>query len=268
MRDQYAGDLSDLIKFSFLRALAASDRKLGVAWYYAPGDDGRPDGRHIEHRAETSWRALDADVHGALAALDGRSVAALEQLTVWPAETSFHRDAVPRGRREGWLSGMRDALRSADLVFLDPDNGLGHDPEKHAQISDLHELAREGRTLVVIKFPGRTKYETQISDVHAQLQAAGFRGIATLRTNVSVPTHSDSRRVVQRPRFFTLISADETLIERTRLFAERFSRLPNARASMHTAEDSESPEGARGGRRRRLSGASRRADHRSELLEG
>ena len=43
MRDQYAGDVSDVLKFALLRALARQDRTLGVAWYYAPGDDGRPD---------------------------------------------------------------------------------------------------------------------------------------------------------------------------------------------------------------------------------
>lgn len=35
MRDQYAGDVSDFLKFAFLRALAGEDRILGIAWYYA-----------------------------------------------------------------------------------------------------------------------------------------------------------------------------------------------------------------------------------------
>ena len=39
MRDQYAGNVSDVLKFAFLRALAGADRALGIAWYYAPGDD-------------------------------------------------------------------------------------------------------------------------------------------------------------------------------------------------------------------------------------
>jgi hypothetical protein len=41
MRDQYVGDISDMLKFGLLRALAANDRKLDIAWYYAPGHDGR-----------------------------------------------------------------------------------------------------------------------------------------------------------------------------------------------------------------------------------
>ncbi len=48
MRDQYAGDVSDVLNFAFLRALAGQDRTLGVAWYFAPGDDRRADERHLE----------------------------------------------------------------------------------------------------------------------------------------------------------------------------------------------------------------------------
>jgi hypothetical protein len=56
MRDQYVGDVSDVLKIAFLRALAGADRTLGIAWYYAPGDDGRADGRHLEWRDEAAWQ--------------------------------------------------------------------------------------------------------------------------------------------------------------------------------------------------------------------
>jgi len=79
MRDQYAGDVSDVLKFAFLRALAGADRKLGVAWYYAPGHDGSTDGRHLEWIKEPSWQLLDKELHAGLATLPERSVAALEQ---------------------------------------------------------------------------------------------------------------------------------------------------------------------------------------------
>jgi hypothetical protein len=56
MRDQYVGDISDFLKFAFLRVLADTDRKLGIAWYYTPGNDGRADGRHLEWRDEPHWQ--------------------------------------------------------------------------------------------------------------------------------------------------------------------------------------------------------------------
>ena len=45
-RPLYAGNVSDDLKFAFLRTLAGNDRTLGIAWYSALGDDGCADGRH------------------------------------------------------------------------------------------------------------------------------------------------------------------------------------------------------------------------------
>jgi len=72
MRDQYAGDISDLLKFALLRALAESDRTIGVGWYLNPQDDGRLDGRHCEYRTETKWEHLDATLFKALNDLQER----------------------------------------------------------------------------------------------------------------------------------------------------------------------------------------------------
>jgi len=96
MRDQYAGDVSDVLKFALLRALVRQDRTLGVAWYYAPGDDGRPDGRHLEWRDEAAWRLLDAELHTGLATLPERSIAALERAAIWPNGSRLVRRARSR----------------------------------------------------------------------------------------------------------------------------------------------------------------------------
>src|SRR5258708_37056176 len=106
MRDQYAGDVSDVLKFAFLRALARADRTLGIAWYYAPGDDGRADGRHLEWRNEPAWQRLDAQLHAGLSMLPERSIAALERTAIWPKGVLFHREPLPsRPQRNAW--GMR-----------------------------------------------------------------------------------------------------------------------------------------------------------------
>jgi hypothetical protein len=61
MRDQYAGDVSDLLKFAFLRALAEDDKTIGVGWYYNPervsfGGQDDKDGCHREYRDESSGK--------------------------------------------------------------------------------------------------------------------------------------------------------------------------------------------------------------------
>ena len=117
MRDQYAGDVSDLLKFAFLRTLGADDKTIGVGWYYNPADDGRPDGRHREYCDEPKWASFDLTLWSALRKLPEQSVAALEKLPIWPMKTRFHRVPVPStGNRQTWASEMGRALQEASAV--------------------------------------------------------------------------------------------------------------------------------------------------------
>lgn len=169
MRDQYAGDVSDVVKFALLRALAGADRTLGIAWYFAPGDDGRADGRHLEWRYEAAWRLLDAQLHAGLATLPERSIAALEQTAIWPTGHCF--SASRCVERKAWAVRKRNALDGADIVFLDPDNGVGSETEKHATFTEIRLLRRPGRAIVFITFPGRSlTHDTLLRQLHERWQ--------------------------------------------------------------------------------------------------
>ncbi len=100
MRDQYAGDAGDLLKFAFLRALAGADRTLGIAWYYAPGDDdARMDGTS---NGVMRWRGVCSieELHTGLVTLPERSIAALKRAVIWPTGALFHREPIsPHGER-------------------------------------------------------------------------------------------------------------------------------------------------------------------------
>jgi hypothetical protein len=160
MRDQYAGDVSDFLKFAFLRAVAGANRTLGIAWYYAPGDDGRPDGRHLEWRDEPAWRQLDEELHAGLTTLPSRSIEALERAVIWPKGVLFHREPVPpRAERSAWGTRKRSALDGADIVFLDPNNGLGRETQKHATFAEIRLLRKPERAIAFITFPGRMKHD-------------------------------------------------------------------------------------------------------------
>ena len=41
----------------------------------------------------------------------------------------------------------RSALDGADIVFLDPDNGIGGDTEKHATFAEIRLLRQRGRAI-------------------------------------------------------------------------------------------------------------------------
>lgn len=235
MRDQYAGDVSDFLKFALLRALAGSDRTLGIAWYYGPGDDGRADGRHLEWRNEPAWHALDPAVHAGLSTLPERSIAALEAASIWPAASLFHREPLPyRHMRPDWAKAKRDALAAADIVFLDPDNGLGSETPKHATFSELRLLRRPGRSIVFISFPSRSAtYAEQVLRLHDRLRSdADADRVITLRTNVSVPRGDGSAYLVQRPRWFTVVDPDDEIASRLDDFAIALNAVPRAKATI------------------------------------
>jgi hypothetical protein len=235
MRDQYAGDVSDVIKFAFLRALAGKDRTLGIAWYYAPSHDGRSDGRHLEWRDEAAWRTLDEELHTGLATLPERSVAALEQAMIWPEGALFHREPVPsRVERHAWGVRKRSALDAAEILFLDPDNGIGGETEKHATFSEVRLLRRPGRAIVFITFPGRSMtHDALLKQLHERLSIeTGTDNIATLRTNVSVPYAAGSSSYVQRQRWFTVIDPDAELMARAHAFATALASVPRVRAKL------------------------------------
>ena len=239
MRDQYAGDVSDVLKFAFLRALAGADRTLGIAWYYAPGDDGRPDGRHLEWRDEDAWRLLDEELHAGLATLPVRSLAALERTSIWPKGALFHREPMPsRAGRSAWAKRKRDTLDAAQIVFLDPDNGLGAETEKHATFSEIHLLRKPGRSIVFITFPGRSMtHDALLQQLHERLVAeADAQDVLTLRTNVSVPRAAGSRSYVQRQRWFTIVDPDAELTSRAQSFAAALASVPRVRARLDGAK--------------------------------
>jgi hypothetical protein len=237
MRDQYAGDISDVLKFAFLRALAGDDRTLGVAWYYAPDSDGRADGRHLEWRGEGAWRLLDAQLQAGLSALPERSVAAPERAAIWPKGALFRRDPMPqRLRRSAWAARKRAALEGADIIFLDPDNGLGAETEKHATLAEIRLLRRPGRVVVFITFAGRsTPHDALVRQLHEKLRTeAGADSALTLRTSTSVPRATGSPFVVQRHRWFTVIDPDVQVDARVRAFANALACVPRVRTQLDT----------------------------------
>lgn len=235
MRDQYAGDVSDMLKFAFLRALAGADRTLGIAWYYAPGDDGRADGQHLEWRDEAAWRLLDEELHVGLATLPERSIAALEQAAIWPKGVVFHREPMPsRFQRGAWGMHKRNTLDGANIVFLDPDNGVGAETEKHATFTEIRLLRKPGRAIVFITFPGRNlKHDALLWQLHERLATeVGAETVITLRTNVSVPRAAGSRSYVQRQRWFTVVDPDPELTAKAQAFAIALMSVPRVRARL------------------------------------
>jgi hypothetical protein len=75
--------MSATSEIAFLRALAGTNRAADIAWRYAPGDDGRADGRHLENWDKSVWQQLDAQLHGGCPRCRS-AVSQHESAPIWP----------------------------------------------------------------------------------------------------------------------------------------------------------------------------------------
>jgi hypothetical protein len=157
MQDGYVGDVRDFVKYGLLRRLCGkkgplSSLDLGVVWYRVRPEEVDPKGaagggltRYLEQPEK--WRRLDEELFDALGPIRAR-----EDRTVLDVEESgllgdrgrnaffysrfwtFRGIPRPRrgkevrsrcvGRREKWQCEALEAMDGADVVFLDPDNGI------------------------------------------------------------------------------------------------------------------------------------------------
>ncbi len=224
MRDQYAGDISDLLKYALLRHLAAGNRPLGVAWF------ARRTPRRVLGREK--WIGLDSGLWQALKALPSRSVVEVERLPIWPTGSIFHRVPVAtRALRAPWAAEMVRGLSDCDLIFVDPDNGLGRATPRHTTLDELKSLRCHGRVILLIKFPGRVSFDRQEDAYHDLLRkGSGATDVITLRTSVAVSgTNGHS---VPRCRWFTLLDHNAELADRMSSFATRLNGIDGATASI------------------------------------
>jgi hypothetical protein len=233
MRDQYAGDISDFLKFSLLRSIVAQGTRLGIAWYYVAGHDKRPDGRHLEYLDERSWRDLDPHLYDALASIrNNRSVRALEELEIWGPSTLFHSDAVETvSKRDTWAEGMANHLKASDVIFADPDNGLSNDGVVHrksATLGEINLLSALERPVILIRFPSRKgKHLEQLERHHLRL--ASFRPV-TLRTCVTVRNRNGSAS--PRIRWFSILNASAEIRRNIHDFQQRLASIGGAKAEV------------------------------------
>lgn len=127
MQNGYAGDIGDYGKFGFLRALAAAGLRVGINWYLTePKNPAAGDGKF---RIPSGDFFCDPVLAAALDRVYGlpperRRVAALEAAALLPRGLYFSLPVPGKAGREAWQRQALAALKPAEVVFLDPDNGL------------------------------------------------------------------------------------------------------------------------------------------------
>jgi hypothetical protein len=207
MQNRYVGDIGDYLKLGILRALSPGCR-LGVAWWLYPDETHNKDGRHVGYLSRPEqWRHYDLLLFDALAeivAANRRDVRALEGANILPGAI-FASEVIPidasaaerRRARQGWFARAVHSLAKADLVFVDPDNGLEPDGYSHGSatagksvlLDELRELARQGRCLIVYHHQTRRAggHHAEIEHWADRLRANGFATVDALRAKPFSP---------------------------------------------------------------------------------
>ena len=178
MQNAYVGDIGDYGKYGLLRVLAGHGLQLGVNWYAVVPQRSRKqeDGKFIQYlQFPEKYRHYDPELFDALERAvnreNSRTLAQIESMRLFPAQ--FY--SVPLTRlREGWHRQALEKLAGAELVFLDPDNGLetermrqsGKTTEKHVRMEELTDYYLRGQSVVLYQHrPQMTPKEQCIQSV-------------------------------------------------------------------------------------------------------
>jgi len=183
LQHRYVLDVGDFGKVGLLRSLCGLDSppslRLGVVWYLVPDESHNDDGKHVGYlkRPKRSFRDCDVILYDAFRHLligdDGAPIAGRRHLTtiegsgLLPDGTAFYSDplAFPEGStvedrivlRTEWLKGALRRTVQADVVFVDPDNGVecqsvsrtSRKGTKYVSWDEVNAFAARNQTVVV-----------------------------------------------------------------------------------------------------------------------
>jgi len=130
MKNQYVGDVNDYRKYGLLRILAGEGELRGVVCWALTESDGRSDGSRTTYlNCPADWMGYDPELFAflrhAVVQRRVRSVKIVERGGVLP-NFSFFGERVPQSGedRDVYFDRCLEFAKGADIIFLDPDNGL------------------------------------------------------------------------------------------------------------------------------------------------
>ncbi len=181
MQDKYVGDIGDFGKYALLRFLANGDVVLGIVWYRTTAEDKSQDGMLVQYlfsqKEAKSLGDCDAELFNTLRRLvesKDRRVVSIRERGIFPGSTVFYEEpldfalVLPRARPEARTTWCQNSLKKVDqaqLVFLDPDNGLALNERKkyrktgpkYVFLDELRQYLSQGKSLIVYCHQDRRK---------------------------------------------------------------------------------------------------------------
>lgn len=234
MQDRYVGDVGDFGKYGLLNEICKKSNgcvRLGINWFYVTREEKqRGDGRYIgylndENRDSKKYEDCFPDLYDKLKGIvDGRrSIKDIENGLILPKETIFYSKPLPYSsvnpsereeERKNWFKESLSQLKSADIIFLDPDNGIQTDKVRKTQIKaikyvfkgEIKEYYELGKSLIIYNHRDRkpkSEYDRKITDSLGQINSPN--GIKVLRF----------KRVSVRDFIFLIQKEHRDLIDQT-----------------------------------------------------
>lgn len=174
MKNQYVGDIGDYGKYAILREFANAGVKVGINWYLTE-NDGSNDGKFTKYLENDSLRRYCPEVFDALRSIvknDKKTVADIMDSGIIPNAVFYGNLLKPVGKpqerkafRDKWFEESIGILTDADLIFMDPDNGLLESgdgsklgSEKYILPEEVERYYNEGHNVVYYCHKGRRSY--------------------------------------------------------------------------------------------------------------
>ena len=204
MQNRYVGDIGDFGKYGLLRYLCGTrgmpstgrPLRLAMVWCLYPDEDHNSDGKYVGYLTESAannsgFRSCDPELYEALRKIvvsGSRCVDSIGEGGTLPEDTIYYDRVLhyPKGSTRlwrtrmhaEWIGGALAETADADIVFVDPDNGIASKPlhwrmhaSKHTFVEDFREYFRRGQSLVIYHHLSRQgKAVEQIRSVAALLQ--------------------------------------------------------------------------------------------------
>ena len=222
MQNRYVGDIGDFGKYGLLRHMTGMGEtsppgdplRLGVVWYLFPDElpkePGKGDGKFIDYLRnpkprDSKLRDCDSYLYNELLKIviqeKDRRVLRVQGSGILSPDTLYYDQCLSyepgesgdtrKLRRAEWLNSALEATKEADLVFVDPDNGIAIpdngganqadgitkvDPyskkgPKYVFMEDLNRFYCNGKSLVIYQHLTRQgKAPEQIARLSEKLQ--------------------------------------------------------------------------------------------------
>jgi hypothetical protein len=178
MQDKYVGDIGDYGKLTLLRQLVKSGLSLGVVWCAADGkDEKNNDGSLRKYRSYTGKDCLkhcDPELFEQLGRFEDHTQRKIENLHPLLPNSVFFNESLSNTPRNEWLGKALEATSRSELIFFDPDNGIGpRSSQKHISIEELEAYWERGQSLLVYHHLSHRKggHKLEVEDIGADLKS-------------------------------------------------------------------------------------------------